>query len=239
MINIFREINYDTRFVIGTPLVPWKVHKNEHIQWIKNIEDIRSKFKNVTFFAALEIDDNGIKEYGDFINQLNQNNIFYWKYLIDDNCNVIDANNRLIRIETGRNLVREFSQRFFNQDGILYVDSDLLLTSQHIEKMLEIDHPIVSIDVPAYCLSGKIINENPRIEEHWNTAGILYVNYPYFYDLPWYHNPLKGLSDDPTFQHLAERLYSQTWVRKDINAIHEGQLVGIESRGIKERSYAK
>ena len=234
---MFKQINYDSKIVIGTPLVPWKVFKNEHNQWLRNKNNIKEKFKNVIFFVALEIDNNGISSYGDFINELNENNIVYWTYMINDNCKTVDYNNRWIRIETGRNLIREYAQRLFDQDAILYVDSDIVLTVELLEKLLEIDHPIVSVDVPAYCLNGKVINENPRIEEHWNTAGCLLVNYPYFYDLPWYHNSQKGLSDDPTFQHLAERLYSQTWVRKDIFASHEGQLIAIEDRGIGDRNY--
>ncbi len=111
----------------------------------------------------------------------------------------------------------------------------------------EVDHPIVSADVPAYGLRGKAVSDNPRIEEHWNTAGMLLVNSPAFYDLPWYHNAYLNLSDDPTFQSMAERLhrrvgaevfedtYGMTWVRKDIRAEHRGQLLPVENRRIPPR----
>jgi hypothetical protein len=112
----------------------------------------------------------------------------------------------------------------------------MYLNAEILEKMFEVDRPLVSVNVPAYGLSGKIINNDPRIEEHWNTAGMLLVNAPAYYDLPWYHNAYLNLSDDPTFQHLAQRLpYGQTWVRKDINAIHMGQLVPVEGRQIPDR----
>jgi hypothetical protein len=102
--------------------------------------------------------------------------------------------------------------------------------------MFEVDHPVVSVNVPAYGLTGKVVNENPRIEEHWNTAGMLLVNSPAFYDLPWSHNAMLNLSDDPAFQYHAERLgYGQTWVRKDIQANHMGQLVAVENRNIPNR----
>jgi hypothetical protein len=97
-------------------------------------------------------------------------------------------------------------------------------------------------------LSGKVVSQDPPIQEHWTTAGMLLVNSPAFYDLPWYHNAYLNLSDDPTFQSLAERLpqrdaqnnlsepFGMTWVRKDINASHKGQLIPVESRQIKDRS---
>jgi hypothetical protein len=155
----------------------------------------------------------------------------------------------------GRNLIREFSQRLrktsgwewggntdkynegvINYQAILYIDSDMMIDSNTIEKMMEIDRPLVSVNVPAYGLGGKVVNDSPRIEEHWNTAGMLLVNAPAYYDLPWYHNNLLNLSDDPTFQHLAERLpYGQTWVRKDISATHMGQLLPVEGRQIPDR----
>jgi hypothetical protein len=121
------------------------------------------------------------------------------------------------------------------------------LDSVAIEKMLEVNRPLVGIDVPAYCLSGPIVHENPRIEEHWTTAGALLVNAPAFYDLPWSHNAYLNLSDDPTFQSMAERLlrregpetlsttYGMTWVRKDIKALHNGNLAPVEKRNIADR----
>jgi hypothetical protein len=77
---------------------------------------------------------------------------------------------------------------------------------------------------------------------------MLLVNAPAFYDLPWYHNSYLNLSDDPTFQSMAERLlrregvhnmedtYGMTWVRKDIDAHHQGQLLSVEDRQIPDRS---
>ncbi len=131
---------------------------------------------------------------------------------------------------------------------ILVIDSDIILTAELIEKLFEVDHPIVSADVPVYGLKGKAVSDNPRIEEHWNTAGMLLVNSPAFYDLPWYHNSYLNLSDDPTFQSMAERLkvrvglenldhtYGMTWVRKDIKAEHKGQLLAVENRNIPPRN---
>jgi hypothetical protein len=263
---LFKEIDYNKHFVIGTPLVAWKCFKNEHLSWIENAKEIIAKFPNVKFFASFELDNDGVDPFKDVIDKLKEVNGDYWTYSINDMEKRVTSENRWIRIETGRNLIREFAQRFrktsghhwgedcteenlgiVNYQAILYVDSDMQLDVSIIEKMFEIDRPLVGVNVPAYGLSGKIINSKPPIQEHWTTAGMLLVNAPAFYDLPWYHNSYLNLSDDPTFQSMAERLlrregintldstYGMTWVRKDIEAKHMGQLVEIKERQIKDR----
>jgi hypothetical protein len=261
---MFKEIDYNKHFVIGTPLVGWKCDRNEDMTWLQNRIDIMNKFNNATFFAALELDHRGLEPFAKVIDALNEVHGKYWTYTINDYEEQVTSANRWIRIETGRNLVREFAQRrrvmsghhwgeqtpqdgVVNYDAVLYVDSDTTLTAEIIEKMFEVDRPLVGVDVPAYALRGKEISKNPRIEEHWTTAGMLLVNSPAYYDLPWYHNAYLNLSDDPTFQSLAERLperdaqgtlfdtYGMTWVRKDIKSDHKGELVGVEERNIPKR----
>jgi hypothetical protein len=252
---MFKEIDYNKHFVIGTPLVGWKCDRGEHMAWLRDANDVLSKFPNAKYFAAFELDHRGLEPFQDVIKRLEELNGDYWTYSINDKESKVTFSNRWIRIETGRNLVRDFAQRLrriggnhwgedtwkdnlgvVNNDAVLYIDSDMYLSSLVVEKMFEIDRALVSVNVPAYGLSGKVVNEDPRIEEHWNTAGMLLVNAPAYYDLPWYHNSYLNLSDDPTFQYLAERLpWGQTWVRKDINAEHMGQLVEVEARQIQDR----
>jgi hypothetical protein len=252
---MFKQVDYKKHFVIGTPLVGWKVDKKEHMSWLQEKEEILAKFPNVKFFAALELDSRGIDVFKDILDALRKVNGDYWTYQINDMEKNVTSYNRWIRIETGRNLIREFAQRFrkmsghhwgedstevnhgkVNYEAILYVDSDIHLTVENIEKLLEIDHPIVSLNVPVYGLKGPAVNQDPRIEEHWNTAGMLLVNSPAFYDLPWGYNAMMNLSDDPTFQYHAVKLgYGQTWVRKDISVKHVGKLIPVEERRIPPR----
>lgn len=253
---MFKEVDYNKHFVIGTPLVGWKVDRGEHMAWLQSRKVILEKFPNVKFFASFELDSRGTEVFSEVINALKEVNGDYWTYTINDMEDVVTSGNRWIRIETGRNLIREFAQRHrkmsghhwgedcteqnygvVNYEAILYVDSDMFVDVNTVEKLFEIDHPIVSVDVPAYGLKGEVVNANPRIEEHWNTAGMLLVNSPAFYDLPWSHNSLLNLSDDPAFQHHAVRLgYGQTWVRKDVKANHMGQLIAVEKRKIPKRN---
>jgi len=243
---MFKEIDRNKNFVIGTPLVPWKVEMNEHDAWLQNSEFIIQTFPNVKYFAALELDHRGMEPYLSLVERLKDMGADYWTYTINDFEATVDSNNRWIRIETGRNLVREYAQRgkrsadlssnqIIHNEAILYLDSDVIMRPEVIEGMFEVDRAMVGVDVPAYNLSGELVNAHPRIEEHWTTAGALLVNAPACWDLPWYHNIHMGLSDDPTFQYLGARLYGQTWVRKDLHVDHIGRLIGVEHRGIPQR----
>jgi hypothetical protein len=149
---------------------------------------------------------------------------------------------------SGHNWGEETKQTIANFDAILYIDSDNIVTPKIIEKMFEVDRQLVGVDVPAYNLKGTVVNKDPKIEERWTTAGMLLVNSPAYYDLPWYHNAYLNLSDDPSFQSMAERLkrregqqvlnetYGMTWVRKDIASDHKGQLIPVEKRNIPKRN---
>lgn len=253
---MFKEIDYNKHFVIGTPLVGWKVDRKEHMAWLDNKDEILAKFPNAKFFSSFELDHRGLEVFKEVIDSLKEVNGDYWTYTINDMEKEVTSYNRWIRIETGRNLIREFAQRLrkmsghhwgedctevnhgkVNYEAILYIDSDIYVTAEDIEKLFEIDHPIVSLDVPAYGLRGPVVNEDPRIEEHWNTAGMLLVNSPALYDLTWGYNAMMNLSDDPTFQYHAVKLgYGQTWVRKDTKVRHMGQLVPVEHRRIPPRN---
>lgn len=229
---MIQPVDYGKHFVIGTPLVGWKCDRNEHLTWLKHHKEIQQRFPNVSFFAALELDHRGLEPFQEVIDAVR----VYWTYTINDYEATVTSENRWIRIETGRNLVREYAQRG-RFDAVLYVDSDINLTVEMIEKMFEVDHPLVGINVPEYVQHGPVVNEHPRIEEHWTTAGMLLVNAPAYYELPWSHNQNLQLSDDPTFQRLSEQIgYGNTWVRKDLNAHHEGLLCAVEHRRIPDRS---
>lgn len=263
---VLKPIDYEKHFVIGTPLVAWKCDKKEHLNWLNDRAEIMRRFPNVKWFSAFETDNRGLEPFSEVIAALKEVNGDYWTYTINDMQATVTSGNRWIRIETGRNLIREFAQRHrrtaghhwgedcteinygvVNYTAVLYVDSDISITADIVEKMLEVDRPLVGVDVPSYCLTGPIVSENPRIEEHWTTAGCLLVNAPAFYDLPWFHNSYLNLSDDPTFQSIAERLlrregtvtmdtpYGMTWVRKDVQARHHGQLSAVEERNIPDR----
>lgn len=263
---MFKQVNYNTRVLIGTPLVDWKCARGEHEAWLHQRHEIKKAFHNAHFFSAFELTKSGLEPFNSVVSKLQEVGGEYWTYSINDNETVVRENNRLIRIETGRNLVREYAQRkrvtkagmwgedttfenesVFNYDAVLYVDSDMLLTLDVLRGVLEVDYPLVGVATYYGLPPGKVVNENPRVEEHWTTAGLLLVNSPAFYDLPWYHNAYLNLSDDPSYQYLAARLnrmntgltfgtpYGMTRVRKDVFVHHVGQIGLLEHRNIPTR----
>lgn len=259
---MFRDVDTNMPFLIGSPLVGWKCERGEGLSWLRNALEVKDTYPNSQFFAALEVDSKGLEPYGDLIDLLKSVNGVWWTYSLNDNESTVTSFNRWIRIEMGRNLVREYAQRgrlmsgnhwgeetpqvdIVNFEAVYYIDSDMVLEVDHIAKLMEVDHPMVGLNVPAYCLEGKLINEEPRIEEHWNTAGSLWVNSPAFYEMVWQHNSYMNLSDDPATQYAMERLnrpnsqetWGQTWVRKDVSVTHDvPNLISIEERGIPDRS---
>jgi hypothetical protein len=258
---MFREVDHNMPFVIGSPLVGWKCERGEGLSWLRNAVEVKEMFPRAQFFAALETDAKGLEPYQELLELLKEVNGTWWTYSLNDNESKVTSYNRWIRIEMGRNLVREYAQRgrlmsgnhwgeetpqedAVNFEAIFYIDSDMVLEADHISKLMEVDHPMVGLNVPAYCLTGKVINEEPLIEEHWNTAGSLWVNSPAYYELVWQHNSYMNLSDDPATQYAMERLkmhesedtWGQTWVRKDVSVEHEvPSLVSIEDRDVPDR----
>jgi hypothetical protein len=43
---MFKDIDYNKHFVIGTPLVGWKIDKKEHLAWLQNIDNIVCSCQN-------------------------------------------------------------------------------------------------------------------------------------------------------------------------------------------------
>jgi len=79
--------------------------------WLKDAEQVISKFPNVKYFAALELDHRGLDPFNEVIKKLEELNGEYWTYTINDKESKVTFSNRWIRIETGRNLIRDFTQR--------------------------------------------------------------------------------------------------------------------------------
>jgi hypothetical protein len=234
---MIKPIDYSAPFVIGTTLAPWKCDRNEHLDWIADAEKIQSVFPNVKFFASLEVDNRGLLPYRDVLVELGKVSGEYWTFSINDNRRKVTSQNRWIRIETGRNLIREFAQTdTWPEDGklellgpivkynsILYVDSDIKLTLDTIKRMMQIDSYVVGVDIPAYKLQGKA------------SIALLLVNSPAYYDLPFYHNKYEMINDDKKFMKVVEEKYGIPYVINDIDLGIPIEYVDVEARQIPDR----
>lgn len=232
-----KTIDYTSPILVGCTLVPWKCEKNEHLDWLKNSLEIKNKFSNIKFFVSLEVDSRGLNPFLDVLRMLGAIGGEYWTFNINDHRKKVTSQNRWIRMETGRNLIREFAQDgTWPEDGrepgpitkyssILYIDSDIELKLEHLEKMLKIDSPIVGVDIPKYKLNGNA------------SIAMLLINAPAYYDLPFYHNKYEMINDDKKFIKTAEEKYGKIYVINDIDLNLSDEYLDIEYRDIPDRVY--
>lgn len=246
---MFKQIDYNTRLLIATTIVGWKCKSNEHLDWLKNRIDIKGVFPNVEFFASLEIDHSGLDPFLDVLRGLGEVNGKYWTYSINDNVKKVSSQNRWIRIETGRNLIREYAQReTWNEndvnhdiapkikyDAILFIDSDMDLTVKAIKGLLEIDSQVVGANVLGYNLVGKDIDGYPDLQYNGATIAAMLFNAPSYFTIPFHHNSFMKINDDFSMQDLINKLIGPIIVRKDVTISHSGRLIPVEARQIPDR----
>lgn len=246
---MFKPIDYNVRLLIATTIVGWKCKSNEHLDWLKNRLEIKNKFPNVEFFVSLELDKEGLDPFLDVLRALGEVGGQYWTYSINDHIKNVSSQNRWIRIETGRNLIREYAQREtwsendvnhdippkIKYDGILFVDSDMTLTTDIIEGLLEVDAQVVSANVPGYELSGRNVPGFDNLQYGGATIATMLFNAPSYFTVPFHHNSLLKINDDFSMQDLVNKLIGPIVVRKDIVAEHKGRFIPVEARQIPDR----
>lgn len=220
--------------VVGTTVAPYKVDGSE-LNWLVNAEGFDP---SAHIFASLELlPGRGIKTYSRLRMRMAELAGIFWTFELDDEETVLTSANRLTRICMGRNLVIEYALRH-EATHILFLDSDLVVPGDSIERLLEMDAPIVGGDVPSYCLKGPRVPEYPfHVERHWNTAGFLLVQRDVFARVRWRHQHFGGggLTDDPCFAADAQAFgFGETLVRKDLVGKHIG-LIPMEKRGHDRR----
>lgn len=220
--------------LIGTTLVPWKCEKKEHLDWLYDRKKIVNKYKNTKFFASLEVDSRGLDPFMDVLRMLGEVNGEYWTYQINDHIKTVGSQNRWIRMETGRNLIREFAQRntwlqnkedidkppHIEFDAILYIDSDIHLTLPMVEEMIEYDADVVSFNFPNYGGSS--------------VAGMM-IKAPLYFDLPFYHNSFQKINDDHKFQQEINNKFGKIKIINNIKIDTSESMVPVEARQIPDR----
>lgn len=224
--------------VVGSTLAPYKVDGSE-LDWLKSGEEFLDRDPLTHFFAALELLPNrGPAVFARLRTRLNALGGTSWAFSLDDGEEELTSENRLTRICMGRNLITEYACRVA-ASHILFLDSDLSVPGDSIEKLLEVDAPIVGGDVPTYCLHGPsdLSRHAFPVERHWNTAGFLLVRREVFKRVRWRHEHfhMTGLTDDPCYAWDAESLgFGETLVRKDLIG-HHVPLIPMEKRGHDRR----
>jgi hypothetical protein len=241
--------------VIGTTIAPYK-HDDvrQALSWLCAAKHW-AQTQDVQFFAALEVDGRGRDVHQAVLDQLKTLPGTSWTFSLNDNAVHVDSENRLVRICTGRNLVSQYAHDI-GASHILFVDSDVALPLDALEKLLKVDWPIVGGHVPTYCLDGPLVRcqrravgaaqlwevtvggqhrltvdhplfaEGMDLREHMNTAGFLLVRRALFRQLRWRWDKDAGLTDDPCYHADAARLGYPTWVRHDVVGHHWPPTIG-------------
>jgi len=247
--SLYKDINYNCNILIATTVVSWKCKRNEHLQWLRHSREIKNVFKNADFFVSIEIDNSGLDPFLDILRALGNVGGKYWTYTINDHIKSVGSQNRWIRIETGRNLIREYAQRetwsenFEEQhlgpkvkyDAILFVDSDIVITPEIVKNLLEINNPVVGAYVDGYGLKGEKVDGFDNLQYGGATIATLLVNSPAYFYLPFHHNSYMKINDDFTLQNTLESQFGKIIVRTDTLAIHEGSFDQVEHREIEDR----
>jgi hypothetical protein len=242
--------------VVGATTVAWKCdgHGGE-LDWLTHAEEIAAN-ADVRFFATLEQDARGDAPFGSLLARLDDLGGEAWRFRWDDGADEITPHNRLIRICAGRNMITDYAVRA-GAEWIYFADTDLAPPGDVLDKLLEVDWPIVGAHVPIYCLGGPVAEKHPAriwledgsmwprlpehlhlppfgfdVQVHWNTAGSLLVHRSLFRRLRWRVDPDAGMTDDPCYAADALALGWPTLVRKDCIVTASVPLAPVEGRGL-------
>jgi hypothetical protein len=236
--------------LIGSTIPPYKTSPGDGAtRWLSNGEKLRYEAAGidvgVDFFAALETDARGIEPFADLLDILAGLAGDYWSFSLDTRADEITGNERLIRICTGRNLIREYAMRH-GYEWVLYLDSDMRAPDDALPKLLELDYPVVGAEVPVYCQSGAPVKAWPTLTDRYaftseggppvrekcdvDTAGLLLVHRSVFSKVAWRYDGDAGMTDDPAYFHDAELNGWPLLVRTDVVGEHE-PLTSLEHRG--------
>lgn len=240
---------------VGSTVAAYKCDGRSELAWLDHADEWARR-GDVIFFCAMQVDDGHDDKLHELRCRLDDVAATTWTFALDDEADEITTMTRLVRICTGRNLCHEFVSRRHDVTHLLLLDTDLSVPADSLDRILEIDHPIVGGHVPTYCLDGPsvepvqtlgYVDENDvgctyerrffpdgaDVREHWNTAGFLMLRRDVVRRLRWRWDGEAGMTDDPCFAADAEALgFGRTWVRHDlVGAHHPPSLPPVEQRG--------
>jgi hypothetical protein len=90
-----------------------------------------------------------------------------WKFSLDQGEPEVTSRNRWTPICMGRNLAHQFAGDH-DYTHIMFIDTDVLPTEDGVERLLEIDHPIVGAHVPGYAHDGPRLRTSTHPSLGWS-----------------------------------------------------------------------
>lgn len=243
--------------VVASTCAVYKCRDGDDLGWLTTAEQMRAHTSHdLEFFCAVQVGQGRDENLDPLRNRMEELHGTIWTFSVNDGETEVSNRKRIHDICMGRNLAIEFAIRK-DATHILFLDTDVYVKGDCLQKLLEIDHPLVGGHVPSYCLDGPPVTVQPEykyfvsyegagrvhthgkrpfpdgidLRAHWNTAGFLLVQKSAFRTLRWRHDMDDGYSDDPAFAADASaRGFGNTWVRHDVIGAHD-PLRPVEKRG--------
>jgi hypothetical protein len=237
------------RVMVGSTIPAYKAADDpaESQSWLVNAEALIQTSKEagheVWVFATLETDARGLEPFKSLLEALNAVAGSYWKFNIDLDDEQISGSTRLPRICAGRNLLQHRALMDLGTTHLLFLDSDVVVPADSINRLVALDHPLTGGHLPQYCLGGPVVRvPQHNIQEHWTSAGFLMATRDVIRQVGWSIDPDGGMTDDPHYAHVAERLgFGKTWVDHQLIGVHRphkpGFLYPVERRGHNLKVY--
>lgn len=233
--------------VVGTTLSAMAMSDDDAWRgWLYNARDLRSQTDHeVHFFAAIEMDRRRLMPFGPLVIELDRlareggDTLGHkwesmWTFSLDDGRNKVTFDNRLRHITTGQNLVRDFAMSN-GASHLLFMAADCAYPADALNRLLEVDVPIIGGHVPTYCLDGPevpVLAQHGDIRAHMPTAAFVLLRRDFFSATPWRWDADAGLSDDPAMYEDALKAGIQPLVHHDVVGRHYPEAIGgYESRG--------
>lgn len=220
--------------VVASTLAAYKCVDGQDDAWLTHAEAWQAR-GDVEWFVALQVGHGHDHKFEPLRRRLAELDATVWTFSVDDGFDQVTSAQRLQGICMGRNMAHEFVNRDRRRSHLLFLDSDTEVPADAIDRLLEVDHPVVGGHVPTYCLDGPAVQDcgGMDVREHMNTAGFLMLTREAVRRIRWGWSEDDGLTDDPWTQDLAERVgLGKTWVRHDVVARHQPESISpIERRG--------
>lgn len=148
------------RIAVCSTVAAYKVDGRSESEWLAQAgvwKDFSPAF-DVEFFCAMQISQGHDYKLRPLEMRLDELGATVWKFSLHTGETEVSSGSRLKYICMGRNLAHEYVTAKQDITHVLFLDTDTRPPKELIEKLLEVDHPIVGANVPTYGLKG------PRVQ---------------------------------------------------------------------------
>jgi len=219
--------------LVGSTVAAYKCDGNHELRWLAHAEEWQRQ--GAAFFCAVQTGHGHDGRLRRLRERLSAIGATVWEFSLDEGAASIDRNNRLTSICTGRNLIHEHLNRHVAYTHLLLLDTDVRPPANCLERLLEVERPVVAGRIPIYDASAPgwgVEGDLPLRQMEWAPAGCLLLVREAAVALRWRWSLDEGLTDDPCFGRDAWRAGFGVCQRTDVICRHWPEaLYAVEARG--------